>query len=528
MTSKTLGAPAGGPSFIRTAGGYLCSTCQTPATAKVLTRENDMDLGGPVPPQLRILTDFEEMLVARVHPLVQVYTLLPSGQCAYVGHVVNYRQRAMEWVSELPLRPQDVPIVLVRRRTKEASGTSGRRAPFPVRPQALREAVLWLAANHPQYHDVTLQEDHVAAWCMEAEFAVHEVEPPEEVHVAREVFCDWIDNAAFTCAVQMREALSSAEANLERAADSGDAPPPEGHRPLALWDFLRRQLAHARDAQRYRAAECLLATDLAEFLGLESDRREILLAELLTVMEARGAEEPVEGAGALEQDLEQEARGCDEVARRQVVDDLAAALGHQVEDGEPPQGEASARSALTSRAAPQPLGARGQQPQPSQYQHDTESRAADAGLGITDEARRQAPRKDLPQKGDAVREDDIGLATAAFPAIFPYGLADCNAARPIRVTFDVWARHVLLFRDHRAMRHKRFRYWAFNTLQRRRAAQLREVYFRQNPGDRDLTFEMLETKEPATVQVGPARGCSRGRVSTILSKNQHTHKLGPT
>eukprot|EP00969_Alexandrium_andersonii_P280391 12396075-Alexandrium_andersonii.AAC.1 len=86
-----------------------------------------MDLGGRVPDALKRLTDFEEMLVARVHPLVQVYTLHPSGQTAYVGHIVNYRQRVVEWVRQLPVSPGDAPIILVRRKTREAVGAEARR-----------------------------------------------------------------------------------------------------------------------------------------------------------------------------------------------------------------------------------------------------------------------------------------------------------------------------------------------------------------------------------------------------------------
>ena len=32
------------------------------------------------------LTDFEQMVLALVHPLVQVYTIPTTGELAYVGH----------------------------------------------------------------------------------------------------------------------------------------------------------------------------------------------------------------------------------------------------------------------------------------------------------------------------------------------------------------------------------------------------------------------------------------------------------
>ena len=116
---------------------------------------------------------------------------------------------------------------------------------------------------------------------------------------------------------------------------------------------------------------------------------------------------------------------------------------------------------------------------------------ANAGLPVDAETRRRARVVDPPDRGEPVREDEEGLIAAAFPSIFPYGDGDYNAVRPQGVSFETWIRHVLLFGDHRAMRHKRFRYWAFNTWLRRQAQQMRAVYYRQNPGDKDLTPEML-------------------------------------
>ena len=37
------------------------------------------------------LTDHEEMVLALVHPLVQVFSIPRTGQLAYVGHICNFR-----------------------------------------------------------------------------------------------------------------------------------------------------------------------------------------------------------------------------------------------------------------------------------------------------------------------------------------------------------------------------------------------------------------------------------------------------
>ena len=69
-----------------------------------------------IAPPLAKLSDFEEMVLALVHPLVQVYTIPSTGELAYVGHVCNFRQHVSHFLSSLPTLPQDMPFVLVRPR----------------------------------------------------------------------------------------------------------------------------------------------------------------------------------------------------------------------------------------------------------------------------------------------------------------------------------------------------------------------------------------------------------------------------
>ena len=42
-------------------------------------------------PAVAALSDHEEMVLALVHPLVQVYTIPRTGQLAYVRHICNFR-----------------------------------------------------------------------------------------------------------------------------------------------------------------------------------------------------------------------------------------------------------------------------------------------------------------------------------------------------------------------------------------------------------------------------------------------------
>ena len=59
-------------------------------------------------PEPNCLADVEQMCVARVRPLVQVYSVR-SGQKAYVGHVVNLEQKVDTWYKDLPPRQRGAP-----------------------------------------------------------------------------------------------------------------------------------------------------------------------------------------------------------------------------------------------------------------------------------------------------------------------------------------------------------------------------------------------------------------------------------
>ena len=76
------------------------------------------------------LSDSEEMVLALVHPLVQVYTIPKTGQLAYVGHVCNFRQKVSAFLSSLPTLPSDMPFVMVRPRVFKNQRSP--KAPFKI------------------------------------------------------------------------------------------------------------------------------------------------------------------------------------------------------------------------------------------------------------------------------------------------------------------------------------------------------------------------------------------------------------
>jgi len=82
------------PLWIRRSGGVTI-------THERWQEQDDVDveqgririLGQPlavIAPALHALTDFEEMFLSLVHPLVQVYTVPSTGELAYVGHICNF------------------------------------------------------------------------------------------------------------------------------------------------------------------------------------------------------------------------------------------------------------------------------------------------------------------------------------------------------------------------------------------------------------------------------------------------------
>ena len=89
-------------------------------------------------PAVAALTDYEEMVLALVHPLVQVYSIPRTGQLAYVGHICNFRQKVTKFLSRLPVMLENMPFVQVRLRMFK--GHYGGAALLKVDVQKLRAA----------------------------------------------------------------------------------------------------------------------------------------------------------------------------------------------------------------------------------------------------------------------------------------------------------------------------------------------------------------------------------------------------
>ena len=118
--------------------------------------DNDMD-PGIVPQQLEGLTQVEEMLIARVCPIMSVYRK-HGGQRGYKGHVLNLPQDIQSFLNRLPSRVADLPVLVVRRH-----GVDSTHRDFTVRRHRVLEAVLWLKNNNIYFKDVEIDCEAIAS-----------------------------------------------------------------------------------------------------------------------------------------------------------------------------------------------------------------------------------------------------------------------------------------------------------------------------------------------------------------------------
>lgn len=113
--------------------------------------ENGLDFGS-IPMQLRDLTLIEQILIARVHPVVSVFRI-HGRQTGYSGHVVNFNQRVESISGRLPQDPAHLQSILLLNRD-----TPHGMIQFRVRAARVRDALLWLKMNNIHYSDISIDQ----------------------------------------------------------------------------------------------------------------------------------------------------------------------------------------------------------------------------------------------------------------------------------------------------------------------------------------------------------------------------------
>lgn len=130
-----------------------CNACTK--IANKFTHLNNMN-PRPVPLVLIDLTPTEQMLIARVHPVLRVYKLKAAGgagQYKYKGNIINVEQDIQSLATSLPLLPRDLNIILIRRAGMNCYED------FRVRRYKIQDALIWLIKNHQFYSDLTIDYD---------------------------------------------------------------------------------------------------------------------------------------------------------------------------------------------------------------------------------------------------------------------------------------------------------------------------------------------------------------------------------
>lgn len=130
--------------------GDTCLKCIR-ARVNALTVENGLDFG-LIPPQLSNLTLVEQVLIARVHPVVSVFRIR-GQQLGYSGHVVNFVQHIEQIATRLPQDPSSLRAILLLQRDTPSGVIH-----FKVRARRVRDALVWLRRNNPHYRDIEIDE----------------------------------------------------------------------------------------------------------------------------------------------------------------------------------------------------------------------------------------------------------------------------------------------------------------------------------------------------------------------------------
>ena len=110
---------------------------------------------GEVPDELQDLNEIEEMLIARVFPVMSVYKLR-GGQHGYRGNVINFPQDVQEFTTKLPRDPSSLDVVVIRRQS--ASNLEAFRE-FKVRRAKVVHALNWLKENNRYYGDIIIDQE---------------------------------------------------------------------------------------------------------------------------------------------------------------------------------------------------------------------------------------------------------------------------------------------------------------------------------------------------------------------------------
>jgi len=105
---------------------------------------------GEVPPQLKDLTIIDQILMARVNPIISIFKIR-GQQTGYSGHIMNFTQHIEQFASRLPHDLHYLNKVVIFSRE-----TPNGLAFFRVRAERVKRALIWLKENNLHYRDIII------------------------------------------------------------------------------------------------------------------------------------------------------------------------------------------------------------------------------------------------------------------------------------------------------------------------------------------------------------------------------------
>ena len=442
------------------------------------------------------LTDSEEMVLALVHPLVQVYSIPRTEQLAYVGHVCNFRQKTAAFISSLPITPEDMPFVMVRPRNFKNQQKRG--SPFKIDVGKVRKAYVWLKKFNPYYRDIEWVSSAEEAW-REDEVQIGTVREEDfdlddHLQISREAFLEWLDRgSSHTHASDGGFAIAARARDLfDSKGEDHEQDPWNQVRTLAASTFGKPPLRMAATLEVARLAvllgsEEVLQLDLAPDLTINEmaaalralavdewpDDLHLLCAEVNLIQEELSQDAPVQTVGGVSA-----AQPDDDIGLRQgSLDAMADEIAKTFADPDEAQDETADDTERVPASGSTPSGG-DNQAQKLKYPRVSPPEVEDA-------------------MGQAVREDKPGYIAQAFPKLFPFGTGDFHDLRqyfPKLLSFEEWGRFVMLWHDGRFSRHSRIRYWLLDTSLRLMTPGMKRTFFKTREAASDFTLADMEDK----------------------------------
>ena len=117
------------------------------------------ELSFNVPVELQGLREGEKLLLQQISPYVPLQHL-QKGAYGCRGHVCSFPQDISSVCLELPRLPSDITVVTVVKDFRDKDNENHEHS-FRIRRNKVMNALHWLKAYNPVYHDITIAEENL-------------------------------------------------------------------------------------------------------------------------------------------------------------------------------------------------------------------------------------------------------------------------------------------------------------------------------------------------------------------------------